>query len=133
MWQLKSGVLLIAATLIGASCGGASAVPTAPGTVSDQGAGVAQVVQPSGANTPMISSDVHGRALISTSATSTNCQGQPGDPLGLDRPSVTLPAPVPIVQFGSRLTEVRSASHNLRGTTFVGSVRAPRLPANCLR
>jgi hypothetical protein len=136
MWQLKSGVLLIAATLICASCGGASAVPTAPGAVSDQavGAGIAaQVVQPSGSNAPMISSDVHGHALISTSATNTNCQGQPGDPLGLDRPSVTLPAPVPIVQFGSRLTEVRSASHNLRGTTFVGSVRTPRLPANCFR
>src|SRR4051812_23095073 len=99
MWQLKSGVLLVAGTLLGASCGGASAVPTAPRAVSDPGAGAAvaaRVVQPSGSNTPMISSDDHGRALISTSATNANCQGQPGDPLGLDRPSVTLPAPVPI-------------------------------------
>ena len=35
MWQLKNGLLLIAATFIGASCGGASAVPTAPDAVSD--------------------------------------------------------------------------------------------------
>ena len=133
MWQLKSGVLLVAATLIGA-CGGAAAVPTAPGAVSNQGAGAgvaAQVVQPSASSTSMKSSGVHGHALISTSATNGNCQ--PGDPLGLDRPSVTLPAPVPIVQFGSRLTEVRTTSRNLRGTSFVGSTRVPRLPADCFR
>jgi len=133
MWQLKSGFLLVAATLVGASCGGTSAVPTAPDAVSGTGAGAAPVVQPSASGVPMFSSDVHGHALVSTSATNRNCDNQPGDPFGLDRPSVTLPAPVPTVQFGSRLSEVRSASRDVRGISFAGSRRLQRLPADCFR
>ena len=136
MWQLKNGLLLIAATFIGASCGGASAVPTAPDAVSDRGAGAgvaAQVVQPPASGMPMVSSDVHGHARISTSSMNRNCQSQPGDPHGLDRPSVTLPAPVPTVQFGTRLSEVRNTSQDFRGTSFVGSRRVQRLPADCFR
>jgi len=135
MWQLKGGFVLIAATFI-ASCGGTSAVPTAPGAASDQPAAqlAAQVVQPSTSATP-VTADVHGRALVSTRKTNTNCQTQPGDPFGLDRPSVTLPAPVPTVQFGSRLSETRSASQNISGTPFVGSRQVQGLPAlpDCFR
>jgi hypothetical protein len=119
MWQLKNEFLLITAMLTAASCGGTSSVPTAPTGVSEQAVSAApsaQVIQPTTSRTSGNGSTMFGHPVSGTGAANNNCQTQSPDPFGIDMPAVTLPAPVPTVQFGSRLTEVR-------GTSFVGSRR----------
>jgi hypothetical protein len=129
MWQLKSEVLLIAATFACASCGGGmSGVPTAPTGVSDQRTSAsitAAVVQPSTA-APVTSSNDAGHPPIGISAVSNNCQTQSTDPFGIDMSRVTLPAPVPTVQFGSRLAEVR-------GKSAGRARRGQQRPVDCFR
>ena len=114
MWQLKSRTILVAAAFLGASCGGAmSAGPTAPTAAPDQrlAASVAQpvpaAVRPS-AGPSGISSDPSGRLPDGNRA--KNCQTESADLFPVPFPTVTLPAPVPTVQFGSRLTEERDKS-----------------------
>ncbi len=114
MWQLKSRTVLVVAAFLGASCGGGmSAGPTAPTAAPDQrlAASVAQpvpsAVRPS-AGPSGISSDPSGHLPDGNRA--KNCQTESADLFPVPFPTVTLPAPVPTVQFGSRLTEERDKS-----------------------
>jgi hypothetical protein len=114
MWQLKSRTVLVVAAFLGTSCGGGmSGGPTAPTAAPDQrlSASASQpvpaAVRPS-AGPPGISSDPSGRLPDGNRA--KNCQTESADLFPVPFPTVTLPAPVPTVQFGSRLTEERDKS-----------------------
>ena len=114
MWQVKSRTILVVAAFLGASCGGAmSGGPTAPTAAPDQRltASVAQpgpaAVRPS-AGPPGISFDPSGR--LQDGSRAKNCQTHSADLFPVPFPTVTLPAPLPTVQFGSRLTEERDKS-----------------------